>query len=289
MKITRLLSCLAVLSLGVLAQDPAPEKAPASAPVYVKIVTNHGEIVAELWPDAAPKTVANFVGLAEGTKEYGTGDEKKKGHYFDGLTFHRVVKKFVLQGGCPKGDGTGNPGFKFEDEINAKALGLDKKMAMENGQPNRVLGIRSRQQFQRYVIMPVIKKLGIKSEDDFKAKQEEVKKAIEAMTVMDVFQGMGYKYDDTLKSRPHARGVLSMANSGPNTNGSQFFITLAPTPFLDGKHTVFGHVVKGMDIVDKIGKVETGQGDRPVEAVKIITIRKTTKPEAAPADAPAPK
>jgi peptidyl-prolyl cis-trans isomerase B (cyclophilin B) len=138
--------------------------------LYANFDTDRGPVRVELYPDKAPLTVANFVNLA------------KRGFY-DGLNFHRVIKDFMIQGGCPQGTGTGGPGYKFEDEANN--------------------GVR------------------------------------------------------------HERGVLSMANAGPNTNGSQFFITHVATPWLDGKHTVFGKVVDGMDVVDKVA-----QGDK-IKSVKI--------------------
>ena len=138
--------------------------------------TNHGEIEIELYPDAAPKTVGNFTKLA------GEG-------FYDGLTFHRVIPDFMIQGGCPAGDGTGGPGYKFEDEFN----------------------------------------------------EHKVEK-----------------------------GALAMANAGPDTNGSQFFIVTADAcPWLDGKHTVFGQVVSGHDVVDRISAVDRDGRDRPTEPVTI--------------------
>jgi cyclophilin family peptidyl-prolyl cis-trans isomerase len=134
--------------------------------------TNHGDIEIELFDEDAPKTVENFVKLS-------------KDGFYDGLIFHRVIKDFMIQGGCPEGTGTGGPGYQFEDEIN------DNKIV---------------------------------------------------------------------------RGALAMANAGPNTNGSQFFIvTTDAAPWLDGKHTVFGRVTSGMEAVDSIEGAETGAQDRPVQ------------------------
>ena len=143
------------------------------------MTTNKGEIVFEMFDEDAPKTVGNMRTLAE------------KGFY-DGLTFHRIIRDFMIQGGCPQGTGTGGPGYQFEDEFN------DHKVV---------------------------------------------------------------------------RGALAMANSGPNTNGSQFFIvTIDAAPWLDGKHTVFGQVVEGEDVLERLNNVPTGGADRPKTPVLISSI-----------------
>lgn len=165
-------------------------------PTFAKFNTTEGDFKVRLYDDKAPKTVANFVGLAEGTQAWTdpkTG-QKVTRPFFDGLIFHRVIDGFMLQGGCPLGTGTGGPGYKFADEF-----------------------------------------------------------------------GPGLKHD-----RP---GLLSMANSGPHTNGSQFFVTLVPTPWLDNKHALFGEVVEGMDVVQKIGKTPTGRNDRPATDIVINSVQ----------------
>jgi len=151
----------------------------------VVIETEKGDIRLELYPKVAPKTVENFIKLTEQ-------------EFYDGITFHRVVPDFVIQGGDPDGDGTGGPGYTFEDEINPIALNLNI------------------------------------------AKTKELEQ-------------LGYKYRTDLKSISHEVGVISMANSGPNTNGSQFFIVTTKSQLdLDGRHTVFGRVYEGMDVVRSI-------------------------------------
>jgi peptidyl-prolyl cis-trans isomerase A (cyclophilin A) len=159
--------------------------------------TNHGDIVIELFPDHAPKTVENFVGLATGTKEYvdaGTG-EKTTGNFYDGLTFHRVIDGFMIQGGCPRGDGRGGPGYQFGDEFHPE-LSFNK---------------------------------------------------------------------------PY---LLAMANAGPGTNGSQFFITVGPTPHLNRRHTIFGEVkdAESQKVVDSIATTKTTFGDKPAESVVINSV-----------------
>ncbi len=187
-----LFGALLILALGLAA---ATMEAALKPGVYAKFVTTEGNFTVLLFEKEAPKTVANFIGLAEGTKEWTdprTGQRVKK-PYYNGIIFHRVIDGFMIQGGDPLGQGTGGPGYTFEDEFH----------------PN------------------------------LKHSKE---------------------------------GMLSMANRGPNTNGGQFFITLGPTPHLDNRHSIFGEVVEGMDVVRKIGKTKTGPGDRPVTPISITSV-----------------
>jgi peptidyl-prolyl cis-trans isomerase A (cyclophilin A) len=161
-------------------------------PVYATFKTSMGDIVIQLFDEKAPKTVANFVALASGTKEWTdpkSGDKVKKPIY-NGTIFHRVIPGFMIQGGDPLGNGTGGPGFRFEDEFHPDL-------------------------------------------------------------------------------RHTKGGILSMANAGPNTNGSQFFITLAPTLHLDNRHSVFGEVVKGQEVVVAIGATPRDGRDRPSKDIVI--------------------
>jgi len=165
--------------------------------LYAHFTTSEGKFTARLFDEETPITVANFTGLAEGSKEWTDPrtSRKVKQPYFDGTVFHRVIAGFMIQGGDPLGQGTGGPGYTFGDE-----------------------------------------------------------------------------FRPTLK---HSKaGILSMANRGPNTNGGQFFITLAPTPWLDGKHTVFGEVVEGIDVVTKIGSTPTSKpGDRPLKPITVNSVK----------------
>ena len=167
------------------------------SPSFAVFETSHGNIKVRLLSDTAPKTVENFVGLVTGSKEWTDPRtrEKRNDSLYAGTIFHRVIPRFMIQGGDPLGTGTGGPGYKFEDEVDA-----------------------------------------------------------------------GPTFD-----KP---GYLAMANAGPNTNGSQFFITVAPTPHLNGKHTIFGEVVEGQDVADAISEVSTAAGNRPIDdvVIKQVTI-----------------
>jgi peptidyl-prolyl cis-trans isomerase A (cyclophilin A) len=205
----RVIPVLVAIALGLMPaaafQSPArglpsePRPAPASKEQHLtpgtcaRFTTTEGEFVVRLFEDRAPKTVANFIGLAEGTKDPATGKPGQVKPFYDGLVFHRVIAGFMIQGGDPEGTGRGGPGYTFADEFDPKVV------------------------FDR-------------------------------------------------------AGLLAMANRGPNTNGSQFFITLAPTEWLNGKHTIFGEVVEGLDVVKKIGVVRTTSGDRPATPVVMTKV-----------------
>ncbi|MDA1194397.1 MAG: peptidylprolyl isomerase [Planctomycetota bacterium] len=270
--------------LGMAAADEGDEgkKAKAAAQPHVVITTSQGAFEVELLADAAPETVRTFLGLALGEGEFHDVRTKKavtiEKPFYDGLGFHRIIAGFMIQGGCPAGNGTGNPGFMFGDEMDADALGLAKEKLIDNGRVHPWVAGLGQQNWQQKVLLPMIRKLQIdpaqlNQSPDLQAK---LKGALETMSLKDLYELQGYKYTQGLPSRKPQRGDLALANAGPATNGSQFFVNVRNTPELTGKHTVFGRVVKGMDIVDKIAgvKVNAAAGNRPVEPVTIISIRR---------------
>ncbi len=181
---------------------------PGNGDLYARLVTGQGTVVVQLAEAAAPNTVKNFVGLATGTVTWTDPNTRQPANrpYYDGLVFHRVIPDFMIQGGCPLGQGTGGPGYNFGDEFHPQ-----------------------------------------------------------------------YRHD-----RP---GVLSMANSGPGTNGSQFFITEKATPHLNDRHSVFGYVVLGMDVVHRIANLPRGRNDRPnnladAALLRVEIFRSSTPPTA---------
>ncbi len=269
----RLLTVLLILSFIPAATVLAGDRDPV-----VIIKTSMGEISVKLFALEAPETVANFIDLAEGKKEFTdskTGRKVKK-PFYDNLTFHRVIKDFMIQGGCPLGTGSGSPGYTFEDEINAEHLGLNKINIFDaEKRTHPWLLIRTQEDFTRIVMAPLYKSMGISSQRELDERIEEVKDKLFNLTLQDAYINMGYRYNTKLKSHPPKRGVIAMANSGPNTNGSQFFINLVDTPWLTGKHTVFGEVIEGMDVVDKIGSVAVDPSTgKPEKEVTILSIRK---------------
>jgi len=273
MKKTTFLTLLFILNFIAAAQSMAVDNQKNSVCV---IKTSQGDIRVALFDAEAPETVKNFIDLAEGRKPVtvpGTREKVKK-HFYDNLIFHRVIKDFMIQGGCPLGNGTGDPGYTFADEINAIALGLDKIKALApGGRVHPYLAVRNQQDFNRVVVSPLARKLGITSPQQFQDRLPEIQQKVSALSLKECYENLGYRYNDALKSHPPLRGVIAMANSGPDTNGSQFFINLVDTPWLTGKHTVFGRVITGMDVVDKIGGVPVDTSNRPQKAVRILSIR----------------
>lgn len=262
---------LAGPAFGAGKKPPLPPQNPQAL-----IKTSMGDITVELFAKEAPKTVANFLGLADGKKEFTDPKTGKKATrpFYDGLIFHRVIKGFMIQGGDPLGNGTSGPGYTFEDEINADALGLNKIPVFDPKKGlNPWLLIRSREQFQALILSPLFRAMGIKSQAELDKRKDEVTARLKKMTLKEAYENMGYHYSATGSSHKPVRGVIAMANAGPNTNGSQFFITLADAEWLSGRHTVFGKVVKGMDVVDRIGDVKTDKKDKPLKEVRILSIR----------------
>jgi len=285
----RTLSGLLIIALAASAADEAKSETRPLA----DITTSHGVIRVALYADEAPQTVANFLALAAGEKPF-TGSDGKPAQqpFFDGLTFHRIIAGFMIQGGDPLGTGQGGPGFQFADEINAVSLGLDREkvftgpgMTMEDINPQCSYQM---QQFGALFIRPRLEAQGVVPQTppaEIEAAVQKLLPGLREVTLQGFYEKLGYHYDPSLPAshRP-LRGSLAMANSGPNTNGSQFFINLADTPHLTGKHTVFGEVIAGMTVVEAIAKVAVDAQGKPAQPLTIISIRQV-KPDATP---PAP-
>ncbi|WP_183733688.1 peptidylprolyl isomerase [Desulfurispira natronophila] len=252
-----------LLIFSVSAQAEAyPSKEDAGNPV-AHIVTSMGEIYAELYPQAAPQTVQNFIELSR------TG-------FYEGLEFHQVVVGSMIRGGDPTGTGSGGPGYTFADEINASALGLDQESVVQEGYlPHPALGIGSQADFQQQILIPLIQSMGILTQHELELREHEVEQQLMALSLKEAYENLGYSYRDDLPSRHPVAGSLAMANSGPDSNGSQFVITLEDAPWLAGKHTVFGQVLLGMEVVERICQVSVDIEMRPrlpviIENIEIV-------------------
>jgi len=275
MKIKVLFILLLIVSMMATACAQADvEEVRGKDMVRVLMVTNLGDIELELDRSIAPVTVENFVGLAMGTREFTNpaDGELVTRHFYDGLIFHRVINDFMIQGGCPEGTGRGGPGYSFEDECFTAGDILSGIIDDEQ----KAYAVWSQ------MIIPHLEA----NQDNSNPELIEIYMAIQQVmgpgpllgmevSHFEALTGFGPVYGQgELKARVEY-GTICMANAGPNTNGSQFFIVTnrEGTPWLDGRHTVFGRVVQGMDVVHAIENVEKGPGDKPVEDVVIISVR----------------
>jgi len=238
--------------------------------------TTRGDFVVELFPAEAPQSVVNFLALAAGNKAFvdsRSGNEAMR-PFYDGLVFHRVINNFIIQSGSPDGTAMGGPGFSIPDEINAVSLGLDLMPVLDpEGYPDPIIGIRNQEDFQQRVLLPLYRALGIDNQDALEARIAEVDTRLRDMSVKDLYELQGYSYTQRFLSRSPLRGMLAMAGGGPESNGSQFFVTLADAPWLTGKHTVFGRIRAGMEVVDAIGRAPVSTENLPLDPVSILLVR----------------
>ena len=244
-------------------KDTTRQTLPDRKTIFAIVETNKGNMLLELFYEEAPKTVQNFVDLAQGEKEFtAPNGTKQKKSFYNGLLFHRVIPNFMIQGGCPKGDGTGGPGYKFEDEINGVSLGLDK------------IKTKDAPSYENFLQRAVIEGLGIKTRAEYEERKEEAEKELKLaldLSILEILHRAGYRYNEYLKSHKAIKGSLAMANAGPATNGSQFFINQVDTPHLDGLHTVFGQLISGEEVLNKI--IADGNGKSSIRQILIIDKR----------------
>ncbi len=243
-------------------QEVTSVKLPEKPAIYAIMYTTSGDMILELFANEAPKTVQNFIDLSQGEKEFTSEKGTEKRPFYDGLKFHRVIKDFMAQGGCPRGDGTGGPGYKFEDEINGKSLGLD------------TLKVKDAPYYQTQLQRAVLTELNILSRQELEEKGKEVEEAYTdalELSALEILHRVGYRFNEVLSSKKHVRGSIAMANAGPNTNGSQFFINQVENVNLTGIHTVFGQLVSGFEVLDRI--IEKGNLQTTIKHIAIVDKR----------------
>jgi peptidyl-prolyl cis-trans isomerase A (cyclophilin A) len=243
----------------------------------IRISTSKGEMYLELYPLEAPNNVENFIALAEGEKEFTnlkTG-EPIQSRYYNGMRFHRVVPGFIIQAGSPAINPLGLQVSLLNDEINANALGLDQIPALNpDGSFADVLNIESKPDFHEEILTPLYSQRNITDVEAALSRQYQVLETLQELSVKSVYENQGYRYDDSLESRPIERGTVALANSGPDSNGSEFFISLTAADWLWGKYTVIGKVVEGQEVMDSIGNTAIDPGQFSSLSTLIYSVRK---------------
>ncbi len=225
----------------------------------ILLSTSTGDIYIELLPNEAPNNVENFLALAQGEVEFidPNSNARFQPRYFDGMQFHRVVPDFVIQAGSPFFNPLGPPNVLIDDEINANSLGLDRLQVMDElGNFNPILNIGSEEEFHEVLIKPLFARLNIETEAEMRERQYEVLEILQGLTVKQAYENQGFRYSESASTRGITRGVMALANAGPNQNGPEFFIALQDSPWLNGKHTVIGRIVEGIETADAIGNSE---------------------------------
>lgn len=261
----RLLTSL-TLVIGLLASsglnsvradtDSALQAMEDSANPLIQLDTARGDIYIELLPAEAPDNVGRILALIRGELEI---EDPVNGfsfqpRYYDGMRFHRVIPGFVIQTGAAVNHPLGEPGEPLADEINADALGLNQEpLMLPDGSFNKLLGVANREAFESQVLEPLYADLNIGSAEVLENRQYQVLDRLQSLSVKELYQLQGYRYRTDIQTRPIQRGIVALANRGPNSNSGEFFIALDDEPTLTGKYTVIGRVVEGMDVADAIG------------------------------------
>ena len=238
--------------------------------------TSLGDIYIELFKVEAPNNVDNFLALAHGEIEF---TEKDSGNtfyprYFDGMQFHRVIPNMLIQAGSPQYHPLGMPRRILADEINADVLGLGEQPVLnEFGEFNSLLNISDQSNFRDALLEPILQHLRIGSDSELTNRQYEIYDFIANLTIKQAYELGGYTYNSDLTTRRITRSIVALANSGPNSNGPEFFIATSDLPWLNGKHTVIGKVVEGMETVDAISRTEIDPLDPSRFATLIYSFR----------------
>ncbi len=247
-----------------------------SNPLFM-ITSSRGSLYLELFPNEAPENVRNFMALAEGELSFldPISNASYSPRYYDGMRFHRVIPGFVIQGGSPHYHPLGMPEEVLADEINANALGLDRLPVLaEDGSINPILNVTNQEDFADRVLTPLYSELNIDTLDEVEDQKSQIVASLQSLTVMRLYEYEGFGYQNLFPTRGIARGTLALANDGPNRNGPEFFIALTDAEWLNGRHTVIGQVVEGMEIADSIGATAVDPGSFDPSSPYIYSIRR---------------
>ena len=270
-------SLLAALNTAIADTSSALFAMEDSQNPLIRVSTSQGEIYIELFPIEAPSNVENFIALAKGKKKFTNLDtgELIQNRYYNGMRFHRVVPGFIIQAGSPAYNPLGLQIKPLNDEINADALGLDQISALNpDGSFADILNIESKSDFHEDILMPLYSQRSIIDVEMALSRQYQVLEALQGLSIKAVYENLGFRYDDSRKSRPIERGTVALANSGPDSNGPEFFISLTTAAALTGKYTVIGEVVEGQKVMDKIGNTAIDPDQFSSLSTLIYSIRK---------------
>ena len=241
------------------------------------VSTSAGPIYIEMLPAEAPENVARFIEFTVGEVPLTETDSilTASPRYYNGSQFHRVIPNFIIQAGSPEHNAHGRPPDYLADEINASALGLDRlPVILQAGEVNPILNTDSQQEFASRVLEPLYRQLGIDSPEQLETEESAIIDALQSLTVMRLYEYEGYRYQNRYPTRAITRGIVALANDGPNRNGPEFFISLSDAPWLDGRYTVIGRVVEGMETADDIGDKPIQPVGSDPESTRIYSIRK---------------
>ena len=241
------------------------------------VSTSAGPIYIEMLPAEAPENVARFIEFTVGEVPLTETDSTLTAspRYYNGSQFHRVIPNFIIQAGSPEHNAHGRPRDYLADEINASALGLDRlPVILQAGEINPILNTDSQQEFASRVLEPLYRQLGIDSPEQLETEESAIIDALQSLTVMRLYEYEGYRYQNRYPTRAITRGIVALANDGPNRNGPEFFISLSDAPWLDGRYTVIGRVVEGMETADDIGDKPVQPVNPDPESTRIYSIRK---------------
>ncbi|MDT8428941.1 MAG: peptidylprolyl isomerase [Pseudomonadales bacterium] len=243
--------------------------------------TSRGDIYMELFPDAAPANVANFIALAEGRADVTdpVSGQSLNIPWYDGLRFHRVIPGTLIQAGAPRDENSPRPDYHIADEINAQQLGLNLIPVFDElNRPHPWLNIGNKADLEQELLIPLYRREGINNEQTLAAREFEILAKLQAMNLLQAYQQQGYRYSNRLVSLRPLRGSVVMANSGPDTNQTEFFITVTDTPWLTGRNTVIGQVVDGLLIADRILAAAGNTSNPAFAATTIYEIRQVLNP-----------
>lgn len=243
--------------------------------------TSRGDIFIELLPREAPENVANVLALVRGEKEIEDPDSGFvfRPNYYDGQRFHRVIPDFLIQTGASVNHPLGAPGDTLADEINANSLGLDRQLVLlPGGAINPILDINDRSEFEDEVLEYLLADMDIDSEDELMEEQERLFSRLRSLSIKQLYELQGYTYHSRYPTRPILRGTVALANSGPDSNSAEFFIALNDSPSLNGKYTVIGKVVEGLEVVDAIASTAIDPARFSRLSTSIYTARQVNGP-----------